>query len=441
MQLNMKKIPKARWFRIMPIVVVANLVQWIDKSVISFALPGGMMKDLGMSASASGLLGTVFSIGYLFLQVPGGNLAAKGKSKKLLGATMLGWTIILYLLGSCTTSTEALIYRFLLGFCEGAIMPALVTIVASWFPNEERGRATAVLLASASISQIAAGPMSAIILAGHDWRLLFHFAAVISAVLLVIWMAFLVERPVDAKWLSEEEREYLLTRLEEEKSNKKTTEKAPLLEVLKDKNLWKICFIYLFSSLGTLGLSFWLPTIIKTITKTGMTQTGWLSMIPNIAVFIGVLSIGALSDKTQKRRLFAGMCPVMFSGLLLVAMILQSNPWLSMGILCIACLFLQGTGTNIWAMLPRLMPPEKAGSARGIINMFSNVGGLIAPLGIGYIQDVTGNMQLSWYLIFGFCIIGFIISLTLPSYLNDPVKKAEERVGNVNKEVSANLVK
>jgi MFS-type transporter involved in bile tolerance (Atg22 family) len=65
--------------------------------------------------------------------------------------------------------------------------------------------------------------------------------------------------------------------------------------------------------------------------------------------------------------------------------------------------------------------------------MFSNVGGLIAPLGIGYIQDVTGNMQLSWYLIFGFCIIGFIISLTLPSHLNDPVKKAEETVED-NKE-------
>lgn len=440
MELNIKKIPKARWFRIIPIILVANLVQWIDKSVISFALPGGMMKDLGMTASMSGLLGTVFSIGYLFLQVPGGNLAAKGKSKKLLGATMLGWTVILYLLGSCSTSTEALIYRFLLGFCEGAIMPALITIVANWFPNEERGRATAVLLASASISQIAAGPMSAVILAGNSWRTLFHFAAGISFVLLVLWMIFLVERPVDAKWLSNEERDYLLTKLESEKSNKKTTGKAPILEVLKDKNLWKLCCIYLFSSLGTLGLSFWLPTIIKNITKTGMTQTGWLSMIPNIAVFIGVLTLGAISDKTQKRRLFAGMCPVLFSGFLLLAMVSQSNPFLSMGILCVACFFLQGTGTNVMVMLPRLMSPEKAGSARGILNMASNLGGLIAPLGIGYIQDTTGNMQLSWYIIFGFCIIGLVISLTLPNHLNQKAEdiaviSKEEMAGNPSEEV------
>lgn len=425
MGLDIKKIPKARWIRIMPIVVLANLVQWIDKSIISFALPGGMMKDLGMTASMSGLLGTAFSIGYLFLQVPGGNLAAKGKSKKLLGATMIGWTIVLYLLGSCNSSTEALIYRFILGFCEGATMPALITIVASWFPNEERGIATAVLLASASISQIAAGPMSAIILTNHNWRYLFHFGAVISIILLVIWMALLVERPVDAKWLSKEEKDYLLTKLEGERSNKKTTEKAPVLEVLKDKNLWKLCCIYLFSSLGTLGLSFWLPTIIKNITKTGMTQTGWLTMIPNIAIFIGVLTLGAISDKTQKRRLFAGMCPVMFSGLLLVAMIFQSNSFLSMGILCVACLFLQGTGTNVMVMLPRLMSSEKAGSARGILNMSSNIGGLVAPLAIGYIQDTTGNMQLSWYLIFGFCVIGFIISLTLPKHLNGHEIKSE----------------
>ncbi|MBW9171561.1 MFS transporter [Clostridium estertheticum] len=430
MNLIQKKIPNARWLRIIPIVIVANLIQWIDKSVISFALPGGMMKDLGMSSATAGLLGTAFSIGYLFLQVPGGNLAAKGKSKKLLGSTMLGWTIILFLLGTATTSTQALTYRFLLGFCEGAIMPALVTIIANWFPNEERGRANAALLASASISQIVAGPMSSIILASHNWRFLFTFSAMLSVILLVIWMIFLVERPVDAKWLSEEERNYILTSLDEGKINKKTNEKAPLLEVLKDKNIWKICCIYLFSSLGTLGLSFWLPTIIKTITKTGMTQTGFLSVIPNLAIFIGVLSIGVISDKTQKRRLLAGMCPLMFSGLLLVAMLLQNNPWLSMGVLCIACLFLQGTGANIWAMLPRLLSPEKAGSARGIINMSSNIGGLIAPLGIGYIKDVTGSMQLSWYIIFGLCIVGFLISLTLPSYLNEPVKKAEKTVVN-----------
>lgn len=423
MELNVNKIPKARWFRIMPIVILANLVQWIDKSIISFALPGGMMKDLGMSASMSGLLGTVFSIGYLFLQVPGGNLAAKGKCKKLLGTTMFGWTIVLYLLGSSTTSTEALIYRFLLGFCEGAIMPALLTIVSNWFPNEERGRATALLLASASISQITAGPMSAIILSSYNWRVLFHFGALISIVLLVVWMSLLVERPVDAKWLSEEERQYLLTNLETNKANKKTTEKAPLLEMLKDKNLWKLCCIYLFSSLGTLGLSFWLPTVIKNVTKTGMSQTAMLSVIPNIAVFIGVLTLGAISDKTQKRKLFAGWCPVMFSGFLLLAMILQGSAWVSFGILCFACLFLQGTGTNVMVMLPRLMSPERAGSARGILNMASNLGGLIAPLAIGYIQDTTGNMQLSWYIIFGFCVIGLLISLTLPKHLNEPQAK------------------
>ena len=92
-------------------------------------------------------------------------------------------------------------------------------------------------------------------------------------------------------------------------------------------------------------------------------------------------------------------------------------------------------------MLPRLMSPEKAGSARGILNMASNVGGLVAPLAIGYIQDTTGNMQLSWYLIFGFCVVGLLISLTLPSYLNNPVKKVEERVENVKKDVVVDSVK
>lgn len=422
MDLVQNKIPKTRWFRIIPIVFLANAVQWIDKSVISFALPGGMAKELAMSSSVSGLLGTVFSIAYLFLQIPGGALAAKGKCKKFLASLIIACAAILYFMGTATSTTQVLIYRFMLGFCEGAIMPALVTIISNWFPNEERGRATAALLSSASISQITVGPIAAILLMNHSWRFLFNFAAVISIGLAIIWMVFLVERPIDAKWLSEEERNYLLEKMAAEEENKKPTGKSPLLEVIKDINLWKLCFIYFCLSLGTLGLQFWLPTMIKSITKTGMTQTAFLSAIPNAMVLIGVLSMGVISDKTQKRKFFAGFTPMIFTGLLVVSMVFKSNPWLSFGILSFACLFLQGASPNLWAMLPRLLPPEKAGSARGILNASSNVGGMIAPLMIGILMDLTGNMVMSWSFVFVACILGFIVSLTLPKHLNGPSK-------------------
>lgn len=426
MELNIKKIPKARWFRIIPIIVLANIVQWVGKSIISFAIPGGMAKELALSASVSGLFGTVFSIGYLFLQVPFGSAAAKGRAKKLLGLSFLGWVISLYFLGSATSGTEALIFRFMSGFIGGGFNPAIITIIANWFPNAERGRATAAFLASASISQIIIGPMSSILLLSNSWRILFYVSSGACLVLFLLWMTCFTERPEDAKWLSEEEKHYIISSLEAEKVNKKSVEKASILEVIKDKNVWKLCFMYFTISFGTIGLAFWMPTMIKTITKTGMTQAGFLSVIPNIFIFIGVLLSGTISDKTQKRRLLAGLSPVMFTGGLVAAMFLQSNPWLSFGVLCVACLFLQGAAPNMWAMLPRLMSPEKAGSARGVLNTCSSIGGLLSPLLIGYLQDITGNMIISWVIIFGTCVLEFFVSLTLPKHLNSSNKKEEE---------------
>ena len=426
MELNMKKIPKARWYRIIPIIVLANIVQWIGKSIISFALPGGMAKDLALTASVSGLLGTVFSIGCIFLQVPFGSAAAKGRAKLILSLSILGGGISLYFLGASTSGTESLIFRFILGFAVGGFNPAIITIIANWFPNEERGRATAAFLASASISQIIVGPLSSILLMGNSWRVLFYVSAGASLVLLLLWIILFTEKPEDAKWLSEEEKHYIVSSLEAEKTNKKSAEKVSILEVIKDKNVLKLCFMFFTTSFGTIGLAFWMPTMIKTITKTGMTQAGFLSVIPNIFIFAGVLLSGTISDKTQKRRLLGGISPVIFTGGLVLAMFLQSNPWLSFSVLCVACLFLQGAAPNNWAMLPRLMSREKAGSARGVVNMCSTIGGLLSPLLIGFIQDLTGNMILSWIIIFGACCLGFLVSLTLPKHLNSPAKREEE---------------
>lgn len=423
MEINKKQVPNKRWLTILPIIIIANMVQNIDKGIMSYAIPGGMAKQLGMNSSVSGLLGTVFSIGYLFLQIPGGALAAKGKCKKFLAITMFFWTIILFLLGSATSSSQALIYRFGLGFFEGAIYPALVTIVANWFPNEERGRATAFFISSSSIASVCLGPLAGLLLMGHSWRFLFHFAAVLSVIFMIIWLIFLEERPENAKWLSKEEKEYLVEKLNSEKVNKNAAGKVSKLDIIKDANLWKLCFMFFSMSLGVLGLAFWLPTIIKNITKTGMTQTGFLSVIPSLLMFIGVNMMGVISDRTQKRRLLAGFTPVIFTGLLLTSMLLKNSPWVSFAVLSFSCLFLQGAIPNVWAILAMVLSPEKAGAARGIVNICGNIGGLIAPLMIGYIQDTTGSMMLSWYIIFGFCCLGFLVSLTLPKFLNDPKQK------------------
>jgi sugar phosphate permease len=69
-----KDIPRQRWLRIIPPILIACIISYMDRVNIAFAMPGGMDADLGISATMAGLAGGIFFIGYLFLQVPGGKL-------------------------------------------------------------------------------------------------------------------------------------------------------------------------------------------------------------------------------------------------------------------------------------------------------------------------------------------------------------------------------
>ena len=60
--------------------------------------------------------------------------------------------------------------------------------------------------------------------------------------------------------------------------------------------------IFFFYQTGVYGFSLWLPTILKDLTKTGMTQVGLLSTLPYIGTIIGLYVFGNLSDKSMKRK-------------------------------------------------------------------------------------------------------------------------------------------
>jgi MFS family permease len=86
-----QRIPNGRWFHIIVPIMTLCVVSYLDRTAISFAIAGGMSKDLGMSASFTGLAAGIFFFGYLVLQVPGGHLASRGTAKAFLTWSMVAW--------------------------------------------------------------------------------------------------------------------------------------------------------------------------------------------------------------------------------------------------------------------------------------------------------------------------------------------------------------
>lgn len=238
---KMNTIPKARWGRIIPPTIIIYIISYMDRMNISFAMAGGMSEELGMSMTVSGLAAGIFFFGYLVLQVPGGHIAEHKSAKRFIMWSIIGWGFTSMLTGLAQNEWQLLAARFALGVAEGGVFPAVLVILSNWFPRNEIGRANALFVSSMAISSAITNPFSGWIVADYGWRYLFFTEGAISLLLIFVWLPLISDRPEEAKWISKEEKEYLVNTLRAEKEENAAAmpaKKWTFTHMLTDKTLW-----------------------------------------------------------------------------------------------------------------------------------------------------------------------------------------------------------
>ena len=413
-------IPRARWWRIIPPTVVIYIIAYMDRVNIGFAMAGGMNKELGLTATASGLAAGIFFWGYLVLQVPGGHIAEHGSAKRFIAWTILAWGSISLLCGFVQNAWQLYALRFLLGVAEGGVAPAIYVIIANWFPQKELGRANGLYLISLPLSAAITNPISGWVVDRWGWRGLFFFEGIVSLVLILIWWPLISDRPEDAKWISQAERAYLLTTLAEEKAKSAANLKAQgqvkwsYGQLLLNKNLWIMMTLYFCYISGSLGYVIWLPTLLKKLTKMSLTSVGWLSALPLAAGVAGVYWLGALSDGKGNRRIWCANAVWGFGIAFWASALFPSHIWISYALIVVAGLFSKAMQSAFWSMPTLVFPPGVTGGARGVINGVGNLGGFLGPVLVGWVSTTTGNMDYGIYALAALVIIGGSLTMLMP---------------------------
>jgi MFS family permease len=413
-----KRIPNGRWFHIIVPIMTLCIVSYMDRTAISFAIAGGMSKELGMSASFTGFAAGIFFVGYLILQVPGGHLASRGIAKKFLTWSMVAWGVISIATAYTTSQTQLIGLRFVLGLAEGGMLPVVLTMISKWFPDEERGRAMAITIMFVPIANIISGPISGQIIQSFGWRGLFLFEGIASFFLIIPWVLMVEEDPEKAKWISPIERDYILgnLRAEQEKIAKTAAIKnVSFLQVMGDSAMWKLIVINFFYQTAIYAFVIWLPTVIKNLTQTNIANVGLLSALPYIGTMIGMYSIGRLSDKSGKRKRFVTIPLLGLALSLLLSVVFKNEVWLSFSCLVLAGSFLQAAASVFWTIPTLLFTASVAGAARGAINALGNLGGFLGPFLMGWLEDVFGSTDYGVLALVGFLVISAVITTTLPN--------------------------
>jgi sugar phosphate permease len=393
-------VRKVAW-RLIPILFLAYLINFIDRINISFAKLQ-MSQALGLNDVAYGIGAGMFFIGYFFFEVPSNMILERMGARRWVPMIMLAWGGATLSLAWVTTPQEFYVIRFFIGFAEAGFFPGVVLFMTYWFPASHRGRIMALFMAGLAVSGVIGGPICGAIieyldgyagLAGWQWLMI---TTGLPCLIIAAGIYFLLtDRPEDANWLSSREKQVLKASLGDQQRPK-----ASMRAALLNFWTWSSAWIYFLLVCGGYGISFWMPTLFSQAGIESNAKIGLLVAIPNLLGVIAMLLICRHSDRTQERRWHLTACFTLIAiGYLVIVSQLGSVVGLVIGFSIAHIGILAGAPLS-WTIPTRMLTPVAAAIGIGVIASIGNLGGFFAPVLIGKFSQLTGNFSI------GFLVIG-----------------------------------
>lgn len=129
--------PKKNWrWTVVIWLIIGGFINYLDRANLSIAAPQ-MMKELHLTKTDIGLLGTVFSWSYALMQLPAGWLIDRFGTKKIYSIAVLWWSGATFMMGLFNKLPSFIIVRLLLGAGEAPCWPTGAKITSYWFPKKK----------------------------------------------------------------------------------------------------------------------------------------------------------------------------------------------------------------------------------------------------------------------------------------------------------------
>jgi MFS family permease len=394
-------VAKVAW-RIMPLIMICYLFAFFDRINISFA-KFALQNSLSLSDTAYGLGAGLFSVGYVLFEVPSNMMLYKVGARRWIARIMISWGIATALMALVQNEWQFYALRFLIGAMEAGFAPGVLYFLTLWFPAAYRGRITSMLFLASAFSGLVGAPAAGLVLAHLDgvlgmpgWHWLFLVGGVPCVGLGLLVFASLKDRIEDAHWLSHDEQAVLSSRIAEQN---KHIGSHSLLGALKTPGFLTLGLVYFLIQVSSYGLNFWAPHLIRTSGITSPTTIGLLTAVPYLAGAITMVLVGRLSDASGERRKFVvGLMVLAALGFFCAGVFDHSTGML------VAALAIMGTGVvasipAFWALPPKLVSGAGAAGGIALINTLGQLGGIVSPVVVGRIKDLTGSTTPALYLI------------------------------------------
>jgi ACS family tartrate transporter-like MFS transporter len=310
--------------------------------------------------------------------------------------------------------------RFLLGCAEAGFFPGIVLYLTYWFPARQRARAVALLMVASPLVWILGGPLSGALLewmhgcAGlKGWQWLFLLEGLPAMVLGVVTFACLTDRPEHARWLTPEERAWLVERLAQEEQRGQGHHGWSLAQTAADFRVWHLVALASTIALGISGLSYYFPRLIQDrYPALNSFEIGLLTAAAGCCTLLSMVAVGIHSDRTGERRWHVAG-PAFLAAVGWGISVWREIPLVSFLGLVLAQATMMSMWGPFWSLATAFLSGRAAAGGIAFINALANLAAFFGPLLMGWLLEATGHFAPGLSVMALTLILGGILVLTV----------------------------
>jgi cyanate permease len=291
------------------------------------------------------------------------------------------------------------------------------TYLTYWFPARRRALMQALFTTSIPLSVILGAPISGWIMGSlggraglANWQWLFLLEGIPSIVVGLSALAIVADKPSQARWLSEREKQLVLADLDADHVNTGPRTHG-FREALRHPGVWLLTVIYFCATSSPVTIGFWIPSIIQSLGVNSNITIGLLSAVPYIGAMIGMVLVGRHSDRALERRYHASLAYLVSAIGLVGIGVFANSPALAFTSLVIAVTAPLSGHQAFWQMPTMLLAGTAAATGIALINSIGNLSGWIGPSVVGWLEDLTGKTSTGLYVLAGLEVLAAVLIL------------------------------
>ena len=331
---------------------------------------------------------SAFYMGYAIMVLPGGILADRIGYRYTILVSLLAMAVITALMSTIDNYTYGWVLRFLLGIVSGPVQASCLSAIGDYFGPNQRGAAVGIFMSCTSLGVATVNLYAPYVATNYGWQNAFLLTALLPVIIFIL-SYFTVRKP-SAEILAQREAE---AHVEAVPVGDKPSIKENLIHVLKNRNIRCLAFAGFFATGATWAVAQWSNLYMVKQLGVNAIYAGHVMSAFGLAALIAKPTIGILSDilPIKKNHLTAlvmflfGPALILFASTTNPDMLFITGPILGIGA------FMHSALTN--ALVVQSAEPHLRGTTAGFVNLFNQIGVMLAPMILGSMLTATGSYK------------------------------------------------